>query len=327
MWRLRGLVRGVANSFLALSAGLLAFVVISYVCSFDILTAPTVLPFWMWSLLGLSLCAPAFLLIGSWRSRTLVLFWLISSLLLADEVPALWAKGQTSPVSPDRPPGLVRVVTLNTLGSRADPAELLKVYDPDVLCLQEVQGRYALRRTADPLFDQNSPLIWHYGNGTTFTLPVEGNLPVPGKRLQLTTLTLPNGAALDVLNVHLVSAETRIDFWRKECWQAHKQRRLTRRQEVGDILRLLDSRRFPHRPAIVLGDFNATVQSGALRDLSPRLNNISAASGNTFHSLFPTIRIDHIYATPGIEIVNLSNLKVDNSDHRLLIADLKLPAN
>lgn len=87
-------------------------------------------------------------------------------------------------------------------------------------------------------------------------------------------------------------------------------------------------------PFILLGDFNAVPGSGAHTRLStlfldtqrtlPRMKRLP-----TFPVQFPVLRLDHIFLSDGIEVLNVdvprTALTLVASDHLPVVADLKLP--
>jgi endonuclease/exonuclease/phosphatase family metal-dependent hydrolase len=88
-------------------------------------------------------------------------------------------------------------------------------------------------------------------------------------------------------------------------------------------------------PLIVCGDFNALPSSPVCRQLSGRLNDVQIEARqqrpkSTFSSRFPTLRIDHIYISPGIGVTGIEvpdwELARVASDHLPLIAELRLDA-
>jgi endonuclease/exonuclease/phosphatase family metal-dependent hydrolase len=88
-------------------------------------------------------------------------------------------------------------------------------------------------------------------------------------------------------------------------------------------------------PAILLGDFNATPRYKIYRELSARLRDVQRTpdgdrvrrwSVRTFPSRMPMLRIDHIFASPSIEVLGVhapdGALEREASDHLPLVADL-----
>jgi endonuclease/exonuclease/phosphatase family metal-dependent hydrolase len=86
-------------------------------------------------------------------------------------------------------------------------------------------------------------------------------------------------------------------------------------------------------PAILLGDFNATSRYAVYRSAVARLKDVQTMMGPkrptpTFPSRFPVLRIDHIFATEGVEVVDVhapaGPLAQAASDHLPLVADLRV---
>lgn len=85
--------------------------------------------------------------------------------------------------------------------------------------------------------------------------------------------------------------------------------------------------------AVLLGDFNASPRSGCYRRLASRLRDAQLAGAEaapqpTFHSRFLFSRIDHIFVTPGIEVVETQAVRTPltrvASDHLPLVAEIRL---
>jgi endonuclease/exonuclease/phosphatase family metal-dependent hydrolase len=88
-------------------------------------------------------------------------------------------------------------------------------------------------------------------------------------------------------------------------------------------------------PAILLGDFNATSRYAVYRTAVGRLKDVQGMMGArrptpTFPSRFPVLRIDHIFVTDRIDVVDVhapsGPLAQAASDHLPLVADLKVRA-
>ncbi len=84
-------------------------------------------------------------------------------------------------------------------------------------------------------------------------------------------------------------------------------------------------------PVILCGDLNAPPRSGLCRRLRVRLADAAAAARHrhlrgTFPSRFPLVRLDHIFVSPGLDVVRVEvssgRLTRMASDHLPLLAEL-----
>jgi endonuclease/exonuclease/phosphatase (EEP) superfamily protein YafD len=83
------------------------------------------------------------------------------------------------------------------------------------------------------------------------------------------------------------------------------------------------------RDAIVLGDFNATVDHSPLRSLlAAGLIDTHAELGRgwapTWPAAFPLVQIDHVLHGPGLAAVTASEHLLPGTDHRAVVAELAL---
>ncbi|NPE28274.1 EEP domain-containing protein [Methanococcoides sp. SA1] len=86
-------------------------------------------------------------------------------------------------------------------------------------------------------------------------------------------------------------------------------------------------------PALVCGDFNATPGSAVCRLMQKslvdaQLKNPKKKPMNTFCSRYPAVRIDHLYTSPGIDLIDFevpsNELAQVASDHLPLVVTLNL---
>jgi endonuclease/exonuclease/phosphatase family metal-dependent hydrolase len=84
---------------------------------------------------------------------------------------------------------------------------------------------------------------------------------------------------------------------------------------------------------ILCGDFNALPSSPAYRRLTRRFRDVQTETHdhrpqNTFFGRFPTLRIDHIFISPGLEVISLevpgSELARLASDHLPLVTEIRI---
>jgi len=86
-------------------------------------------------------------------------------------------------------------------------------------------------------------------------------------------------------------------------------------------------------PALLIGDFNATTRYAVYRSAIQKLRDVQTLMGArrptpTFPSRFPVLRIDHIFATEGVKVLDVhapaGPLAQAASDHLPLVADLEI---
>jgi endonuclease/exonuclease/phosphatase family metal-dependent hydrolase len=108
------------------------------------------------------------------------------------------------------------------------------------------------------------------------------------------------------------------------------------RERMAQVAALLGSDWLAHDqcrdPVILCGDFNALPLSSVCRRLAGRLMDVQIAAQRhrpkgTYSGRFPTMRIDHIFTSPGLEVTGIevpgSELARSASDHLPLIAEIR----
>jgi endonuclease/exonuclease/phosphatase (EEP) superfamily protein YafD len=220
----------------------------------------------------------------------------------------------------------LRVLTINLLVGRADPdAVVARVgqEDPDVLFLQELTANAQTRLKQAGLED----LLPHTqiehrdggprGSGIYSRFPLSDGPPLPATFAAQPTalLELPGGDEVELICVHPRAPALRRGG--SAPWRAE----LAMLPPPGK------------RPRVVAGDFNATVDHAAFRDVL-RLGYADAAVA-TGNALIRTwgpqdkglwLTIDHVLVTRGCAVLGYAVHDVPGSDHRAVYAEIRLPA-
>lgn len=217
-------------------------------------------------------------------------------------------------------------MTANLRFGAADADEIVRLvreHDADVLSLQELTPEAVERldaagargllagRALDPQPGSS-------GSGLMARSPLRRvPAPAPGRERQLqAVLRLPAGRQLGLVAVHPfppLSAQSVRE------WQA--------------VLRALPAPVQDGRPQLLAGDFNATLDHRELRRVLDRgYRDAADATGDGLRATFPAgrtlgaITIDHVLVPPGVRVRRTATHVVRGSDHRVLIAELLLPA-
>lgn len=239
------------------------------------------------------------------------------------------------PTTPDtparRPQGpRLRVVSANMLHGRADPAALLALaaeQDADVLALMEVTPEAVSGLLAAGVTDllpgahvvpagEGQPA--GAGGALWTRLEIRGRTVVPGRFGQpAARLVVPGAPDVELTAVHThppTSSPAQVASW------------------AADLRLLPDPE--PEVLRVLAGDFNATPDHAAFRRLLRRgWVDAAAAVGAARRATWwpmrvsqPRLTLDHVLVDPRIAVDDLQVVSVPGTDHRALVADLRLPA-
>jgi endonuclease/exonuclease/phosphatase (EEP) superfamily protein YafD len=215
----------------------------------------------------------------------------------------------------------VRVLSANVLRSSVDAevlARLVRDERADVLSVQELSPRLdaELQRVLAPLGLRNHvsrPRAHAAGTGLYSRFPLaSGRAPADTVfAMSAATLSLPGGARLRLVSVHPPPPDSRglIPEWRH------------------------DLRALPGPgpgPAVLAGDFNATLDHAELRRLLGRgYRDAADATGRGLSGTWPMNRplprvtIDHVLADRRTRVLEFSVHALRGSDHRAVLAELE----
>ncbi|HSK19463.1 MAG TPA: endonuclease/exonuclease/phosphatase family protein [Longimicrobiales bacterium] len=262
----------------------------------------------------------------SWRNRAAVL--------------VLVAVAAAAACATARDPYPVRVMTYNIAaggGDLAAVAAVIRAAAPDIVALQEVDVHWSERsRFADQAAELGEALGMHVRFGPIYELPparrfglailsrtpiveftnhvvprlsTQTNetepVPLPGF---LEAVTVIGGMRVHVFNTHLdYRADSRV-----------------REQQVRAMLEVLAAET---RPTVLMGDLNAPPSAPELQPLLAELRDAWSANeehGLTYPAHAPDKRIDYILLSRHFSPVALHVPAAQASDHRPVIADLRL---
>jgi endonuclease/exonuclease/phosphatase family metal-dependent hydrolase len=220
----------------------------------------------------------------------------------------------------------LRVLTINLLVGRADPEAVVarvRQADLDVLFVQELTIGAQTRLKQAGLEDlMPHAQVEHKdggprGSGIYSRFPLSEGTPLPSAYAAQPTavLELPDGQEVELICVH-PRAPARSPGGS-----------VTWRSELG-VLPAPGK-----RPTLVAGDFNATPDHAAFRDVLRR-GYVDAAiqTGNGLTRTWgrpgrePWLTLDHVLASRGCAVLACSVHAVPGSDHRAVYAEIRLPA-
>jgi endonuclease/exonuclease/phosphatase (EEP) superfamily protein YafD len=253
----------------------------------------------------------------NWAAATVA--WIATLALAAAVLPR--AIGDGTVAADGR--GTIGILASNALKGHADPGALVGLVQrlrPDVLMVEELTPQLVrgLRRAGlgRLLPEAEIALRDRTGSAIYSDLPLteldEGRVytfPMPRVRLQL-----PGGGALRLVAIHPITpTRNGIDIWEET---------LAGLPGTG-----------AGTPWLLAGDFNATLDNSALRDLIGRgYRDAADVAGLGLEptwpnkgALPPLVTIDHVLADRRLDVAAYSVEDVPGSDHRAVFARLRLP--
>lgn len=241
----------------------------------------------------------------------------VAALLLVAAVVPRTVGGVETP-----PPGSERldVLSANVYFGTADPAALIALverYDPDLLAVQELTPEFDRELRAAGVrhllpfttLALQSPKVGG-GRGVYSKRPIHS---LPGHPTWA-RLKLPDGSEVRIVNVHPRTPRPGgSDIWRAS---------LSRLPSAGS-----------GPPWVLLGDFNATLDHSALRDVLDRgYRDAGATTGQGLIATWPAgkpipplVTIDHVFADRRLGIAGYGVDDLPGSDHRAVHASLFIP--
>lgn len=296
----------------------------------DHFAAFTVLPIWVWGGGGLLLAIISCYLVRAWWAWIVVVVWAVTILGGADEARVLTHFGssapQPGPAAPHQGSAVVRVITFNCdLFLFGDPSADLVAWQPDIVLLQDAYP-HQVRQLAMALYGDHAEYRTRETNGIASRWKIQRDVPNATRRDQQATIILPDGTAVEVVNVHLTTAATDLRLWQRSTWRDHRINRALRLDELAIVQQALaQSRAFPNTPVLFGGDFNSPASDVVHRQLTRDWVDAFAAAGtgwgDTYHRRLPILRIDLLYASRHFTPVRCHTITTRHSDHRMVVAD------
>ena len=317
------LIRIIRDGLLACSAVLLIFLWLCYWGRFDFCTAVTVYPPWCWAVGGLVITGIGFSRRLRAVSIALVAGWLLFVLSCSDSPASLLRAWMPRPQSPDS----FRLITLNCAGIGEAAQEVVSL-KPDIVLLQESPRPEELSALAEQLYGPGM----HIHRGPDASIVALGEISIVNVTKEhrenfVHARVVLKGTSIDVISLRLLPSVFRMDLWSPRCWEAFRENRERRRQQLQKIAKYIETIP-PDRPLIAGGDFNCPPGDAVLRLLRPRLSDSFTAAGRgwggTIINDWPAIRIDAIWVSRQLRSVAVVARKTLFSDHRMVVGDFAL---
>jgi len=290
--------------------------------------AVLVLPRWLWIFPGF-----AFALLGWTRQRrrlvlAAVVLWLLYAIFFIQEWRGFF-RFRAESVQAAEKSKMVRVVSLNCAGGNEKAAAEVADYHPDIVLFEETPLRPIIRRIAPQILGPDAENL----SGSDVSIITNGKLtPAPMENAESAPFSharvrLPSGFEVEVFAVRLHPYGIRADVWSPNCWREQRENRQLQREQFKWLAREVG--KVPADVPIILGgDFNLPAGDKLFRILDGRIHDTFTVAGHgwgdTLDNDFPFIRIDQIWCDDHFRPVSTVVRKTVNSDHRMVVCDLKI---
>ncbi len=220
----------------------------------------------------------------------------------------------------------------------------IKSRNPDILCLQEffsgnkIRSLYRFNQLY-PYYAVTNKRRYTYGQIIFSKYPIKyaGFLSNNGHNYGVFTDLKIDGQTVRVINVHLRSVALAYQEYNTIDSLKFNNKRLkrlirkltsgykVRQQEARQIAQLIDTTEYP---VILCGDFNDTPVSFTYTKISRRLKDAFTVAGlgigNTYAYYLPILRIDYIFYSNDLHLLDFGRIKIKLSDHFPIWAELAL---
>lgn len=241
--------------------------------------------------------------------------------------------------------------------------DLIKEYDPDIACFQEMVGSDSIKDAINYVPDIETELHFngnnysynrkldfdgkhHFGIITFTKLPITGKetvkfYPYDYNSIFQYTDVVKDTDTIRVFNIHLQSLKFTADNLKyiddpeinsesdikksKSVISKLKSGFLKRKEQADRIRAAIDKSPYP---VIVCGDFNDVPNSYAYNTIGSSMQNAFAEKGHgigrTFSSISPTLRIDNIFVAGKFPVTQYTRINKKLSDHFPVFADIEM---
>jgi endonuclease/exonuclease/phosphatase family metal-dependent hydrolase len=273
-----------------------------------------------------------------------------------------------------KPDGAMRIMTWNVehfdiLEHKTHPEtkqqmlELIKAYQPDIACFQEMVGADSIAKAINYIPDilqqtgfENYHYSWNrkldFDANHHFGIILFSKYPIINKQ----TISFPpndynsifqyadivkENDTIRVFNIHLQSLKFSNDNLKyidnpsvKDAEAVKESKSIISKLKKGFVKRGLQAGRIHDEiskspyPVIVCGDFNDLPNSYAYSIIGSGLNNAfeqkGSGLGRTYSSISPTLRIDNIFTGKKMEVLQYNRIAKKLSDHFPVLADVNM---
>jgi hypothetical protein len=321
-------------SFVLRSLSILLLIMMSF-CYWshpDSFAAVTFWPAWAWLLIGLFLAIMGGRHVKKWVFTTIILMWLGYMFVFVEETRSLIRyqffsrPGATTIKQQEK---ALRIVSLNCAGGNLEAAAEVKLYEPDIVLLQESPTRKEVEVLGSELFGNDGGIAWGSNTSIIARGPIQ-LIPLgllEGMLMTQARVHLTSGVGIEVICVRLTPPSIRLNLFSPACWKEHAENRRSHREQIKRIMDRIQL--IPNTvPLIVGGDFNVPANDGALSMLKLRLRDSFREGGigwgNTALNSVPLFRLDQVWISRQFHGVTVVSRKTNHSDHRIVICDVLL---
>lgn len=310
----------------------------------DKLAMATVFPVWLYALVAFAMLGVALFIKRSLLTWLVAGIWLVTLPFIADEthglIRAATGAQRPQPTAKSNQDQSLRIISLNCKARGLAAAHQVTDWHPDIVFLQEAPYHKQLQQLGESWFGDDAVTLRSrecaiIARGKRLrTVPLTGSRAQSSPRGVVAQLELLDGRIIELVNIHLDHATTKLSVWSRATWQQHAANRRSRRESLWFIInhRALipnvtngQSNRGSPLPSIVAGDFNAPAGDASTSPLHDEYTDAYRVAGigwpNTFPADLPVHRIDQIWTNAKVTPQSLSAVELSGTDHRMVVCD------
>lgn len=299
----------------------------------DAMVPVTLIPVWAWAGFGMLLsllcgifCRGLPSLLMFCLCLATAVFFSEETIGLARELIVTIQEKQGGP--PTTEASSLRVVNVNCGGAESVLRRAMES-EPDILVIQEAPEKAVLQSAAEQLYGVEGFVTSHLTNAILARGELLGTLTDPESATLHARIKRSDGFTVDVTNLDLEGCAPTFDMWRPSVWKELIEARVVNRRLVRTHLGENEITK-PNIGRILSGGFGTPPGDDVYRPLETNdlVDTYAAAGlgwGNTFPSEYPILRLDQIWASPNLTPIRSVTLLSSESDHRIVVSDLKVP--